>query len=96
MSQNNLVLMILQNYQLFRAEQDCKLPLKLSLIGLRGCSDEHGLFHWLPRHLKLKVLPYDEEVDFEKVLNVLMEQGFIGKHEEQGKIYGYVLPNNFY
>lgn len=82
---------VLQSYQLLQAEQESHLPLRVAFLGLLNCCDKNGVFCWQPRHLKLKILPY-EEVDFATVLEVLVERDFIGKHEEKGKSYGYVLP----
>jgi hypothetical protein len=82
---------LMQYYQLYEAEQDYKLPLRLAFIGLLGCCNEDWVFQWRPRHLKVCALPYDD-VDFEKVLEALIEREFITKCEVQGKPYGSILP----
>jgi len=90
MVQINLIPVIFQNYQLFKAEQECKLPLRLALIGLLNCCDENKVFGWQPRYLKIKILPF-KEIDINQVLEVLVKHNFIGKHKKQGRTYGYVL-----
>lgn len=82
--------MVLQNYQLLKAEQERRLPLRLALLGLLNCCDKNGVFYWRPQQLKLRILPY-EEIDFTKVLEALVESRFIGKYVEQGQVYGFVL-----
>lgn len=80
---------LFRNEDLFAAEQQSGLPLRLALIGLLTCCDRKGRFKWQPRSLKLDALPYDE-VNFEQVLDVLCEGGFIKKDLRDDKIVGLI------
>lgn len=75
---------------LFQAEQDFGLPLRLAFAGLWTCCDREGRFKWKPRQLKIDVLPYDE-VDFSRVLDALATRGFIAKYSDGRDEYGCVL-----
>lgn len=78
---------LFRHEELFEAELECGLPLRLSFIGLLTCCDREGRFVWRPRQLKLDVMPYDE-TDFSRVLDALFTRGFLVKYEVEGKIYG--------
>lgn len=78
-----------RHHKLFLAEQESRLPLRLSFSGLWTCADKEGRFKWKPVELKLDILPYDD-VDFEEVLLALVENGFIEKYEVDGKEYAYI------
>lgn len=75
--------------ELFELEEDNKLPIRLGFLGLWTVCDREGRFSWRPRMLKAQVLPYDE-IDFERVLEVLAEAGFIVKYEYGGSEFGYI------
>lgn len=79
-----------RHHELFSAEKESGLPLRLAFSGLWLCCDKEGRFKWNPNQLKLDVLPYDE-LDFEKVLNSLEKNDFLKKYEVDGKFYG-VIP----
>jgi hypothetical protein len=64
--------------ELFEAEAEYHLPLRLAFIGLFTCCDREGRFRWKPRQLKLDILPFDE-VDFSLLLEALENKGFIKK-----------------
>jgi hypothetical protein len=68
-------------------EQSSGLPVHRGLAGLWVCSDRDGLFEWEPRRLKTEIFPY-HDLDFGKVLDALLEGGFIQKYEVDGKLYG--------
>jgi len=74
---------------LFDAEQETGLPLRLAFAGLWTCCDREGRFEWRPRSLKTDVLPYDE-IDFSRVLDTLATRHFIVKYRVDGKEYGFV------
>lgn len=74
---------------LFQAEQDFGLPLRLAFAGLWTCCDREGRFKWKPRQLKIDVLPYDD-IDFSRVLDALATRGFILKYTSAGEVYGCV------
>lgn len=75
--------------QLYDAERDSGLPLRVAFSGLWTQADRRGIFAWRPRVLKLAILPYDD-VDFERVLNRLAAEGFIRWYEVDGKQYGII------
>jgi hypothetical protein len=74
---------------LFDAEVETGLPLRIAFIGLWTVCDKEGRFEWRPRSLKMDVLPYDD-VDFSRVLHALATRGFIVRYEVGGKEYGCV------
>jgi hypothetical protein len=78
-----------KHYDLFQAEVESCLPLRLAFQGLWIVSDREGRFKWAPQALKLDALPYDE-VDFSAVLDALEHFGFIIKYQVDNKIYGYI------
>lgn len=78
-----------KHYDLFKAEQETKLPLRLAFSGLWVVADKEGRFKYLPPQLKLDVLPYDD-VDFEAVLIALDKYGFIEIYEVEGKKYAHI------
>lgn len=80
-----------RHHDLFSAEKESGLPLRLAFSGLWLCADKEGRFKWNPNQLKLDVLPYDE-LDFEKVLNALEKNDFLKKYEVEKKFYG-VIPS---
>jgi hypothetical protein len=75
--------------ELYQAEQDSGMPLRVAYAGLWTAADRSGRFRWRPRQLKLDCLPYDE-IDFSRVLDALATRGFIVKYALQGEEYGYI------
>lgn len=76
--------------ELYQAEVEEKLPLRLAFIGLFGVSDREGRFKWRPNQIKLDILPYDK-VDFSLVLDALGTRGFIEEYEdENGERFGFI------
>jgi hypothetical protein len=75
--------------QLFEAEKESGLPLRLAFAGLWTAADREGRFRWSPRALKLDCLPYDD-VDFGAVLDALARYGFVVKYQDSdgGVEYG--------
>lgn len=65
--------------ELFDAERESKLPLRLAFVALFTCCDREGRFKWRPRELKLACLPFDD-VDFSRVLDALATRGFIVRY----------------
>lgn len=68
-----------KNSDLFSVEKKYSLPIRLAYAGLWTCCDREGRFLWKPLRLKIDVLPYDD-VDFEKILDVLCAEGWIVKY----------------
>lgn len=65
-----------QHPELYDAERQTGLPLRLAFAGLWCHADREGRFKWKPRELKLGILPYDD-VDFQAVLEALESHGFV-------------------
>jgi len=76
---------------LFDAEKETGLPLRVAYAGLWTACDREGRFEWKPRELKLDALPFDE-VDFSRVLNALASRGHIVRYVVDGQAYG-VIPS---
>lgn len=76
---------------LFEAEQETGFPLRLAFAGLFTVSDREGCFRWLPRQIKLDVMPYDN-VDFSRVLDALATRGFVVRYACGTDEYG-VIPS---
>ena len=78
-----------RHYELYKAEVDTGLPLRLGFEGLWTSADREGRFRWIPEELKLDCLPYDH-LDFSRVLDALTTRGFIVKYLSGGATYGYI------
>lgn len=76
-----------KHYDLFKAEKETGLPLRLAFQGLWICADKEGRFKWQAETLKLDILPYDD-IDFNQCLLELDKYGFIVKYCVGGKDYG--------
>jgi hypothetical protein len=76
--------------ELYYAERDSGLPLRLAYEGLWCQSDRRGLFVWKPGTLKLGILPFDE-CDFRNVLDALETAGFIASYVVHGQRYGWCI-----
>lgn len=75
---------------LYESEKETGLPLRLAFAGLWTSADREGRFIWSPRNLKLDALPYDDDVDFARVLDALWARGSIEKYIVDGKEYGFI------
>lgn len=75
---------------IFDAELESGLPLRMAYIGLWTRADWKGRFHWDPRELKVRLLPYDD-VDFSEILAALEKYGFVGRYEVENRIYGVIF-----
>lgn len=80
---------LFKHEDLFEAEIETGLPLRLAFIGLFTCCDREGRFKWRPRVLKLDVLPHDT-VDFSRVLHALATRGFLVHYEVDGEEFGLI------
>jgi len=74
---------------LYLAEKESGLPIRLSFEGLWCCSDREGRFPWKPMELKVHILPYDP-VDFSAVLDALASHGFVVRYTVAGSDYGWI------
>jgi hypothetical protein len=75
--------------ELYEAEKEEGLPMRVAYAGLWTAADREGRFRWSPRQLKLDCLPFDD-VDFSRVLDALATRGFIVKYAVDGKEYGHI------
>lgn len=78
-----------RHHELWSAERDSGLPLRVAFVGLWCVADREGRFRWQPLVLKLDVLPF-EELDFAAVLDALVTHGFVRKYEVDGVAYGLI------
>jgi hypothetical protein len=74
---------------LWYCEHVTTLPIIRCFIFLWNWTDRRGLFEWKPRVLKNGIAPYDQ-LDFDDVLNVLANAGFIVKYVDGGRMFGWV------
>ena len=73
---------------LFQAERETGLPLRVAFAGLWTAADREGRFAWRPLELKLDCLPHDD-VDFSRVLDALTTRGFLVRYASaDGREYG--------
>lgn len=74
---------------LYDAEIETGLPLRVAFVGLWCCSDREGRFEWRPRVLKIHILPHDD-LDFSRVLHALTTRGFVRKYASNGRYFGWI------
>lgn len=77
--------------ELFDAEAETGLPLRVAYAGLWTVADRAGRFKWKPREIKTDVLPYDT-CDMTLVLDALVKCSKIFKYKADGFDYGFI-PN---
>jgi hypothetical protein len=77
--------------ELFNAEKETKLPLRIAFAGLWCAADREGRFKWEPRRLGIQILPYDG-VDFSRVLDALTTRDFIVHYASGTGDFG-VIPS---
>lgn len=75
--------------ELYQAEKESGLPLRVAFAGLFTVADREGRFKWKAKQLKFDVLPWDD-LEFEDVLIALWDNDFIWKYEVDGKEYGWI------
>ena len=80
-----------QHEDLFDAERETGLPLRIAYAGLWCYADREGRFKWRPRTLCLGILPYDGH-DFSRVLDALTTRGWVVHYASDGAEYGW-LPS---
>lgn len=74
---------------LFIAEKETKLPLRVAFAGLWCAADREGRFKWEPRRLGIQILPYDG-IDFSRVLDALTTRGFIVSYASTTGDFGFI------
>ncbi|MBX3499812.1 MAG: hypothetical protein KF889_10240 [Alphaproteobacteria bacterium] len=80
-----------RHHELWCAERESGLPLRLAYSGMWCVVDRAGRFKWRPAELKIQVLPYDD-LDFAQVLEALVAHGFVRRYVVDGVEYG-VIPS---
>lgn len=75
--------------ELYLAEKETGLPLRVAFAGLFTVADREGRFKWKPNQIKFDVLPWDE-IDFEQVMMALCDYGFIDRYTVDGKEYAWI------
>lgn len=80
---------LFRHEELYEAEKETGLPLRVAFIGLFTVADREGRFKWRPRSLKLDVLPHDE-LDFSVVLAALVASGLVVRYDVDGEQFGYI------
>jgi hypothetical protein len=78
-----------RHHELWSAEHESGLPLRVAYSGLWCVADREGRFKWRPPALKIEILPYDD-VDFDAVLEALVRHGFVRRYEVDGVVYGLI------
>jgi hypothetical protein len=73
--------------ELYDAERETGLPIRVAFAGLWTVADRAGRFAWKPRDIKPDVLPHDP-VNFADVLDALHAHGFVTRYRVGGKDYG--------
>jgi len=75
---------------LWEMERDTGLPIRLAYIGLWSASDKEGRFNWNPRNLKLLIMPFDDNLDFSRVLHAFATRGYLTHYSVRGEEFGWV------
>lgn len=75
---------------LFDLERSTGLPMRIAWVGLFTMADREGRFQWRPRALKAEILPYDEGLDFARVLEAWAAAKMILRYEVDGEAYGWI------
>jgi len=75
---------------LFDLEEESHQPVRLAWVGLILYADREGRFPWKPRSLKKDILPFDEKVNFETILNSFESKGMVHYYEHRGERYGHI------
>lgn len=73
--------------ELFTAERETGLPLRIAYTGLWGAADREGRFKWRPMTLGVTILPFDG-IEFSRVLDALWTRGFLVKYRVGNEWYG--------
>lgn len=78
-----------RHYDLYMAEKEERLPLRLAFAGLWTVADREGRFRWKPKEIKLDCLPHDD-LDFSRVLDALAKHGFVERYCANNVNYGWI------
>lgn len=75
---------------LFDLEKKHGIPLRFIWAMLPTSCCREGRFNWRPWDLKLDIVPYDQDLDFEFVLDVLWQEGYVVKYQVGAETYGLI------
>jgi hypothetical protein len=75
--------------ELYDAEMETGLPLRVAFAGLWCAADREGRFKWRPRALKSDILPFDN-VDFSRVLHALATRGLVVRYASGTREFGWI------
>lgn len=64
--------------------------LRLFFVGLWVQADRNGVFPWSPLWLQREIVPWDDDVDVEAVLEALVAGGQVARFEADGERYGVI------
>ena len=74
---------------LFDAEKETGLPLRVAFAGLWCAADREGRFKWEARRLGVSILPYDN-IDFSRVLDALVTRAFLVQYRVNDEVFGFI------
>lgn len=74
---------------LYDAEIESGMPLRIAYAGLWTIADREGRFKWKPKDIKPDVLPHDN-VSMADVMTALEVRGFVQRYAVDGQEYGYI------
>ncbi len=77
-----------KHYELYQAEVESGLPLRVAFAGLWTVTDRDKRFRW-KGDIKTDILPYDP-ADILKVLDALEHYGFVKSYVVAGRKYGFI------
>lgn len=82
---------LLRHEGLLDLESETGLPVRLCFIALLMACDRAGRFQWRPRTLKAELMPLDEALDFQAVMQALQRGDFVRLYSgPDGKQYGWI------
>lgn len=76
--------------ELFDLESALGLPVRIAFVGLWCYADREGRFEWRPRRLRACILPYEDILCFDRILDGLAAKGFVTKYAVDGVDYGVI------
>lgn len=81
---------LFRHEELYQLEIETGLPIRLAWIGLFTIADREGRFKWRAREIKLDIMPYDSDIDFEHILEALEASAMISKYSSGGDDFGVI------
>lgn len=81
---------LLKHELLFDLEKQTGLPMRIAWVGMFTIADREGRFEWRPRTLKAEIMPYDEGLDFSRLLEAWEKAKMIYRYEVNGESFGWI------